>query len=141
MPFAKYKRKTLLNNKSLAEYYVVFGRSMVSLPFIERDYSHCYILKWDGFQWIMLNPAMGYTDMFILTCYEPDVRAALAGAEYTDIIHVSAWRDIGRWRTALPVFFTCVEQVKAFLGIRAWWILTPKQLYKYLRGKHGCNIK
>ena len=28
---------------------------------------------------------------------------------------------------------TCVETVKALLGIRAWWILTPRQLYRRLR--------
>lgn len=31
---------------------------------------------------------------------------------------------------------TCVTIVKACLGIRAWWVLTPYQLYKYLK-KHG----
>ena len=28
---------------------------------------------------------------------------------------------------------TCVETVKALLGIRAWWIITPRQLYRRLR--------
>lgn len=31
---------------------------------------------------------------------------------------------------------TCVSVVKACLGIRAWWVLTPYQLYKYI-AKHG----
>lgn len=33
---------------------------------------------------------------------------------------------------------TCVSIVKACLGIRAWWVLTPHQLYKYLQ-KHGAQ--
>lgn len=28
---------------------------------------------------------------------------------------------------------TCVTVVKHLLGIRAWWILTPHQLYRYLQ--------
>lgn len=30
---------------------------------------------------------------------------------------------------------TCVSIVKNFLGVRAWWIITPKQLEKYLKKK------
>ena len=29
--------------------------------------------------------------------------------------------------------FTCVTAVKHLLGIRAWWIITPHQLYRYLQ--------
>ena len=29
---------------------------------------------------------------------------------------------------------TCVSGVKALLGVRAWWVVTPKQLHNYLLG-------
>lgn len=32
---------------------------------------------------------------------------------------------------------TCVELVKAALGIRAWWIVTPRQLARHLRSHLG----
>ena len=32
---------------------------------------------------------------------------------------------------------TCVELVKAALGIRAWWIVTPRQLARHLRRRLG----
>lgn len=38
------------------------------------------------------------------------------------------------WGFLVPA--TCVSVVKGVLGIRAWWVLTPYQLYKYLL-KHG----
>ena len=141
MPIAEYKRETLLHGKSLAEYYIVFKRSELAMPFIDRDYSHVYAVKWDGYFWQMINPALGYTDIFVLPCFDPDIRVALAAEEYTDIIKVSAWRKIGRWRTPWPMPFTCVEQIKALLGISSWWILTPRQLYKYLGGANERNIK
>lgn len=34
---------------------------------------------------------------------------------------------------------SCVELVKAALGIRAWWIVTPRQLARYLRRR--CEAK
>jgi len=28
---------------------------------------------------------------------------------------------------------TCVSGLKALLGVRAWWVITPNQLYRYLK--------
>lgn len=140
MPFAKFPKQSLINGKSYGEYYVVFGKADLNIPFIDRDYSHCYAMKWTDAGWIMLNPALGYTEIFVLDSLNPEIREALAHTEYTDIIHVGAWRKIRRWRTPWPVAFTCVEQIKALLGISAWWVITPRQLYKYLGERDGCNI-
>lgn len=35
------------------------------------------------------------------------------------------------------MFATCVGAAKRMLGIRAPWVLTPYQLYRYLRSSHG----
>lgn len=32
----------------------------------------------------------------------------------------------------LPLFGTCVNVLKSVLGIKAWWIITPKQLERYI---------
>jgi hypothetical protein len=37
--------------------------------------------------------------------------------------------DGAAWRP----FMTCVEAVKAALGLRAWWVLTPYALFRHLR--------
>ena len=34
-----------------------------------------------------------------------------------------------------PSLSTCVSIVKKILGIRAWWIITPYQLYKYINNR------
>jgi hypothetical protein len=141
MPLAEFKKESLLSGKSLGEYYVVFCQADLNIPLLKKDYSHCYAMKWDGFNWIHFNPALGFTDISVLPQYDDDIRLALANERYTDIIHVSAWRKIRRWRTPWPVAFTCVEQIKALLGISAWWVITPWQLYKYLGGHHGDTVK
>jgi len=134
MPLAEYKRETLLHGKSYADFYIVFCRSSVALPFLDKDYSHVYAVKWSGFAWMAYYPALGYSDMAILPIMDQDIRVALADTGYTDIIQVSARRKINRWRAPLPTWITCVEQVKSLLGISAWWIFTPRQLHKYLGG-------
>ena len=135
MPFARYKRESLIQGKSFGEFYLVFSRSEFQIPFIDRDFSHCYAVKWTVAGWVVFNPALGFSEITILESIDPDIRVALASAEYTDIIHVSAWRNMKKWRTPWPVAFTCVEQVKALIGISAWWVITPRQLYKHLGGE------
>lgn len=34
--------------------------------------------------------------------------------------------------------YSCVSVVKALIGVRHWWIITPRQLYNYLL-KHGAT--
>lgn len=34
--------------------------------------------------------------------------------------------------------YTCVSVVKALIGVRHWWIISPRQLYNYLL-KHGAT--
>ena len=36
---------------------------------------------------------------------------------------------------------TCVSVVKAVMNLKAWWILTPQQLYIYLAGKGAKSLK
>lgn len=134
MPLAKFSRDSLIDGKSYGEYYVVFARSEMRIPWIDPEYSHCYALRWTVAGWVVFNPALGFSELYVLESLDPDIRIALAGSEFTDIILVNAWRTIKKWRTPWPVAFTCVEQVKALLGISAWWVITPKQLYKHLGG-------
>lgn len=35
--------------------------------------------------------------------------------------------------------FTCVEFVKRAIGVRAWWVVTPYQLFKYLKRANERN--
>jgi len=36
--------------------------------------------------------------------------------------------------------FTCVDTAKAVLGIRAFWVRTPWQLYRYIQKRSGVII-
>jgi hypothetical protein len=45
-----------------------------------------------------------------------------------------------RHGAALRAPLTCVEAVKAVLGIRAPWVLTPRALFDHLRRRHGARV-
>lgn len=49
----------------------------------------------------------------------------------TDILRISLRIKSGRGYIPRGIT-TCVSVPKAVMGIKAWWILTPKQLYNYL---------
>lgn len=94
-------------------------------------FSHVYGLRWDGWNWLLYNPHSAYTDVAIVDATEETALARLVDAGAT-VLEVQAFRQErvrGRW-WAGPM--TCVEQVKALLGIPVGWIFTPWQLYRYL---------
>ena len=52
---------------------------------------------------------------------------------YQDIAIVRTVVNKGINKVHMPMVITCVEVVKRVLGVHAWWILTPRQLYNYVR--------
>jgi hypothetical protein len=53
------------------------------------------------------------------------------------VVHTRVARYAHKVRETFTIGpFTCVEHVKALLGIRRFWLRTPWQLYKHIR-KHG----
>jgi len=97
---------------------------------LKPGYSHVYAFRWDGFNWIKVEPRIGYLDV--------DIMPQIDVSDCSDILHTVVWREIDRIR--VPWGFgaiNCVETMKALLGIRAPFIWTPWQLSKYLRAHHG----
>jgi hypothetical protein len=95
-------------------------------------FSHVYALRWDGWNWLLLNPHAAFTDIMVVAARDEGQLAELVEPGAT-VIEVQAFRPTdqvrGRWWVG-PM--TCVEQVKALLGIAPGWIFTPWQLYRYL---------
>lgn len=114
--------------------YVVFQNetSLWWLRLLRPGFRHCYILVplSDG-QWLELNPASNF---FYFTIHRFG-----KGYDYLNSLSengcavVSARVKIVPSRP-LPLFlFNCVEFVKHALGINNRRIITPYQLYKYLK--------
>lgn len=100
--------------------------------FLDKDFTHAYAVQdWNEYYWVVVQPTCASTTIIHkLKSQYPHIRLLVGpGAK---IIKVSA--DIEpRFRGTLN-WFNCVEQIKALLGIRSFWTLTPKQLHDGLIG-------
>lgn len=110
------------------EYYVVFepAKKRWWNKFLHPRFMHCYIIHPDNGRWLVQNKTCSDFEVFTIDC---------ASAIISRSIVVKAKR-IGK-TTRLIKPNSCVEYVKAVLGINKPLILTPYQLYKHLRCNHG----
>jgi len=106
--------------------------------FFKKGYKHVYAVRFDGLFWIKLDFMLGFTDVDVL-CYDwHDGIKDIAGDSPTQ--YVETWRE-RRYRVRLLFApYTCVEGMKALLGISAFWVITPYQLFKYCEAHHG-NVR
>lgn len=112
--------------------------------FLEPGYQHVHVRRpirygpeLDDVLWIVLDPCLSHLD------------ASLRGPDAApwmdpEVLHSQRVESAPNLRRVREPFFlgpiTCVEYTKAALGIRAWHVRTPWQLFKYLR-KRGCVLK
>jgi hypothetical protein len=65
----------------------------------------------------------------------------VANTDCSAILYLKVWRDSKRIRAPWPTVSTCVEQVKAILGVRKWFLFTAWQLFNYLEKQNGRIIQ
>ena len=102
--------------------------------FFKAGFRHVYAVKFVGQYCLTFNPHLAFTDIEF-DFAEPELMVP-PGAT---VLEVTAWRRIGRVRSAFYIGPpTCVESVKALLGIRSFMTWTPWQLYSRLvKGQHN----
>ena len=126
---------------SHAKYYFIYEDKECHWwnKWFKIGYKHVYAIKFNGLFWIKMEFALGYTEFDVLPYdWHDTINDVLEGQKVT-IQHVKAWRK-PRYRVRLIYApWTCVEAMKSLLGIRAWWMVTPYQLYKYCEAHHGRN--
>lgn len=102
---------------------------------VSPDFAHVFALKWAGDQWLMVHPRIGYLEVQALPYYdEQDIDQIVQDLEI-DHTHKVGFERLNKQRTRTPWLlwvWTCTEQVKALLGIRAVWVFTPRQLHRYV---------
>ena len=93
-------------------------------------FRHCFAALNDGRAWIVID-ARG--DGLHVAA---DVSAAFdLPGHYRALGFTVIETDlrVSRRRYVLPFAFTCVETAKRALGLKAWWLWTPYQLYRRLK--------
>ncbi len=104
--------------------------------FLRRGFRHVYALRWDGDRWLVYMPDKALTYVGVIEAGRNDM-LAIVSSECSAILRFVATRKTWRWRAPWVLApWTCVEQVKALLGIRHPLILTPWQLYRYVRAQN-----
>lgn len=143
MPFHNPKEVSLLASKDLiglskTSLYLIYEDKIPCMwwqKFLKKGYKHVFAIRFDGFFWIKTDLTIGFMDSEVLPVYDrATIKTVLKGHNAT-YQYVETWRKT-RYRSLFAPW-SCVEAMKALLGIRAWWVLTPYQLYKYIEARHG----
>ena len=121
-----------------ADYYFAFGNS--DFPhlwdiFTRKGFRHCCAFKWDGFNWLLVDPLGQGLDITILNyTSEDDVPSIFRQAGWT-VIRAKTINDKFIFRGLM----TCVTVCKQLVGIKACWVVTPWQLYNYIKKEKHMN--
>jgi hypothetical protein len=87
--------------------------------------------------WLFLLPMFEMLDVQLST----DPTPPWVRCPKSTVQKVTAMRPLGQVRDWFQVGpSTCVEAAKWALGIRAFWLRTPHQLYKYIHKRNGVVI-
>lgn len=113
--------------------------------YAQDGFHHCFIIHWDGQMWFRIERLYGYFDVRPLVFVDRlfvgmfNLEPYFRCLGYTVQVVSLERRQVERnrvWQILAP--HSCVEFVKDFLGISAYFVITPYQLFKYLKGKaHG----
>ena len=118
------------------DYFIAFGDSDVPHfwdVFTRKGFRHCCAFKWDGYNWILIDPLGQQLDVNVMPYTSED-----------DVPHLfkqTGWKVIRYKKTIKPKFIfrgmlTCVTVCKQVLGIKACWVVTPWQLHNYLKRRN-----
>lgn len=122
--------------KPHVDWYVIFTDSDHDhwlFKYLRTGFKHVYaIQKSEGGQfWLKVDSRYAYLDISLNYTDKYPTARAFAG---DDAVILPIHANIPSVERTSMCQFTCVEVTKALLGIKSWWVLTPWQLYKYLKG-------
>ncbi len=97
-------------------------------------FRHVFVVVWDerGY-WVRLDGMKGVPKATV-EAGDDDLAGYYRREHGFTVIEVQIER---RERLPFLMVGTCVGMAKAFLGIRAPWVITPYQFYRYLRSSYG----
>ena len=91
---------------------------------------HCCAFKWDGYNWILIDPLGQCLDITIMPySSDDDVPDIMRKAGFTVIRYKAKTKHKFIFRGIL----TCVTVCKQLMGIKAAWVVTPRQLHNYIK--------
>lgn len=104
---------------------------------LRPGFRHCCLILENGDQWLLVEPLAALLEVRRLGLACVDLRPRLRRAGLTV---AEAALPASLERPAPPGLWTCVETVKRGLGLHAFWVQTPWQLYQFLVQKRNLNL-
>ena len=96
--------------------------------FINKRFAHCLLATYiDSFRSLVIDPSEGRSEVHMLHQSITDLAKHYVNKGWK-VVDFTTKGDIS-FSPNLN-FKSCVEVCKDFLGIKKWWVLTPKQLYR-----------
>lgn len=103
------------------------------LRLLKPGFRHCFVAVEVQGGWVVVEPMSHYT---MVTHLSLPAGFDLAGWYRTRGLAAVEVRVVEPARRAMPWRpYSCVEAAKRVLGVRAGWVLTPWQLFRFLRNK------
>jgi hypothetical protein len=100
------------------------------LRLFRRGFRHCFMMVQSDDRWLLIDPRSNKTDVHLL----PHPKSFNFPRYYTEqgktVIKIPAIQTPHKILSPFPV--SCVETLKRLIGLHAWWVITPYQLYKIL---------
>lgn len=132
---------TVVTPETITAWIVVFlddGKAHGPWRWLTRKgFRHCLVIGWSSEHevWVIYDPLFNGT--FIQVASQQTVEAVLNAFDRlgATMIQVNSRRTNEVIWTLPPLY--CVDRVKSVLGVRAWWVKTPLQLYRHLVARHG----
>jgi len=134
-------------------FYIVFQKSFFNRPwqcFTWNNYEHTWVFfeKYLGEPGLMtprgtikVEPLSNFIEADYWNA-EPEIVATefLTQKHIIDIVRIGLpWKS--KVTYTFRGFIGCVTVVKAILGLKAWWVMTPQQLRRYLIKLGGRSLK
>lgn len=124
-------------NKPSYQAWVMFSgkTELWWLKFLKPGFRHCYLLLNDGQRWVSYDPLSPHTEIAV-HYHVPadfDLPGWLVQREQIAVPAALTWE---KRKPAPLMLFNCVEAVKRVLGLHKRDIITPWQLYQYLKHNH-----
>ena len=102
-------------------------------PILKAGFSHCFAIKHTDDNYIVVNSSRSHVEVDALPV-TPLVYADLVEG----MTQITLWVQVDERRSIAGLrWLSCVESVKSLLGIQSKRILTPHQLYRFLK----CLVK
>ena len=108
------------------------------LRILKPGFRHCMVLLHDGKRWLSVDPMLNHMELQVHETVPEDFDFPRWLQTQGQLV-VRASVDHSKKIPAPLMFMSCVEVVKRVLGIHSRRIITPWQLYRYLKEQSKTN--